>query len=154
MNAMKIKLNPNLNPISTIVTPIPVLFSVGIAVPLSDFVVLPRIRAVTVLPTVSALVIEVLVFPVVELRELVVAAFAGILLEAGPDTGPPATTKGPTLGGGPPPTVYTTAPVVFWTGLTEVSELPEIEAVMTSTIELLESLKEEKFEVSVRPYGR
>lgn len=145
MNAIKIKLNQNPNPIPAILTPISVLLSVGIAVPLSGLVVLPRIRAVAVfstVPTVSALVIEALVFPAVELRELVMV-FAGVLLEAGTDTGPSATTKGPTLRGGPPPTVYTMAPVVFGADLTEVSELPEIEAVIASTIELLESCEQE-----------
>lgn len=140
MNAIKIKLNQNPDPIPAILTPISVLLSVGTAVPLSSLVVLPRIRAVTVFstaPTVSTLVIEVLVFPAVELREPVMS-FASVLLETGPDTGPSATTKGPTLRG-PPPTVYTTAPVVFGADLTEVSELPEIEAVIASTIELLES---------------
>lgn len=141
MNAIKNKLNQIPNPIPAILTPISVLLSVGIAVPLSSLVVLPRIRAVTV-PTVSALVIEALVFPAVELRELVME-FSIVSLETGPDTDPSATTRGPTLRGGPPPTVYTTAPVVFRADLTEISESPEIEAVIASTIELLESHEEE-----------
>lgn len=141
MNTTKIKLNPNPNPISAIVTPISVLPSVGIAVPLSNALVLARSRAATVLPTIPT--VDVLVFLVVELRELVVK-FAGVLLEVTLDMGPPVPTKEPPLGGDPPPTVYA-----------RVLELPEITAVvMISTTEMLEIRKGAGSEVSARPYGR
>lgn len=139
MNTTKIKLNPNPNPISAIVTPISVLPSVGIAAPLSNALVLARSRAATVLPTIPT--VDVLV---VELGELVVVKFAGVLLEVAPDMGPPVPTKEPPLGGDPPPTVYA-----------RVLELPEITAlVMISTTEMLEIRKGAGSEVSVRPYGR
>lgn len=138
MNATKIKLNSNPNPISAIVTPISVLPSVGIAAPLSNALVLADSRAATVLPTIPT--VDVLVFLVVELRELVVVTFAGVLLEVVPDMGPPVPTKEPPLGGNPPPTVYARA-----------LELPEITAVvMISTTEMLEIHKGAGFEVSVR----